>query len=296
MSVSRASSDTTISATGTFQRRVMRRISGVIVVVATALIIGAVVWVQTTTREDLRQSSEVALAVLTVGLEAEIEEPVREVIGLAVGSTLRNYAHLTSASAEAEFNLQQTELQADVLRSFDELISRRRDRYLAVRYITREGLARGEVINLGTETEVITAPGFTNYWTNAAYVASITQATAGTAFLGPVTRTPDGTPDRLTIYAPVAAVGSMTTTGVIQMEVAAAPVQGVIQAALEAAPVAQPGRRILVLDSANRILADTGGTSSTAAIAQFLGENDGDFTQRFMAGDVALSALTRGPL
>jgi GAF domain-containing protein/DNA-binding response OmpR family regulator len=276
-----------------FQKRIMRRIALVIVVAFAVLTAGAVVTVQMTSRNNLRQSSEHALAVLASNLQGQLEEPVRDLVGIATGSTMRRYARLTSVSSAAQFDDDQAVLQADVLRAFDDLISRGRDRFLAVRFIPRDGFSRGEVINLGNETHVITEVGETAYWDDPAYVAASTTAMPGTAYLGPVQfRAGESGEGVFAIYVPVTAAGNIASVlGVIQMEVTTGSLDEYVMSALQDTLVSQSGRRVMLVNRENRVIAATHSEmQSDEGLLQFLDSNSGRLSQTYRTSTMIVSA------
>jgi GAF domain-containing protein/CheY-like chemotaxis protein len=94
------------------------------------------------------------------------------------------------------------------------------------------------------------------------------------------------------VYAPVTPIDRPgTVTAVIQLRVSLALVETVLGQVLDLPTVRESGRRILVLDAANRILASSSRFGIDQALA-YLGENPGAFELRDIGGGRGLSAAS----
>lgn len=274
----------------TFQQRIMRRVALIIMLVFAALIAGVVIYVQAERRDDVRQSTDLSLSLLTSLIQSELDEATREVVAIANNPITRDFARITSVTAAVQFGEQERVQQANLLRLFDELINQRRDRYFALRYIPREGRARGEVINLGVESQVVTEVGEVTYWSDPAYVTAALEAQPGAPFLSPV-RFPEGYSEGvISVFVPVTASGTNTNIlGVINAEMSIASLRDAVLTSLDNLIVTEPGRRVYLVDSLNREIARSAGAPVSDPLYLQLAGNPGAFSQRILARDLSVS-------
>ena len=282
------------------QRRIVGRAGLVLAAVLALPLIVLIFLVQSNARQELRQSTEQALSSLTMNLDRVLDVPVSEIEALANRSTMRNYASQLVTVPINEFSREDRgSLSADVLSDFDDILSRHRGMYLSVRYITREGRAFGEAFSIGSETQFITQPRQFDMADDATYIAALAPQRETQAFVSPVTFDADSRPDMVTLYAPVMpALGSIEPLGVIQLVVYMQALQDFADTALDDPLVASPGRRVLLIDAAGNVLADTARATASEGESMALAllrTNIGSFTLSGTAdGGIASARVLEG--
>ena len=261
------------------QGRIVWRAGLVMAAVLALPLIVLIIVVQTNARHDLNQSTEQALASLTVGMERMLDGPVSDIEALANRSTMRSYASQLVAVPINEFTREDGDtLIANMLSDFDDLLSGHRGLYLSVRYITREGRTFGEAFSIGNETQFITQPRQFDMTDDSTYLTALGAQRESRAFFSPVTFDAEGRPDMVTLYAPVLPNQSaIEPVGVVQLVVHMETLQNFARTALDNPLVAAPDRRVLLLDAASNILADTNPGAESEALA-LLTTNIGAFT------------------
>src|SRR5690606_15829405 len=188
----------------------------------------------------------------------DIADDLRE---LASSQNAREFARDTLISV-ANDSLEAS--QRRLLSDFSNTLQQHSGTYVALRYITYTGSVWSEATSYSGGMPIVDNTVHLNEMSNDAAVRR-----AVNAMLGQVIISELDFEDRegrffnqgfpfIRFSTPVAAENDITNiTGVIQLDVAARPLLTALQSAAESLSVAQPERRVLVLDSANRIITDS---------------------------------------
>ncbi|TVR23609.1 MAG: GAF domain-containing protein [Anaerolineaceae bacterium] len=275
--------------TSSFQGRMMRRLTGVIVVALVVLIGIVSLLLYQYLQVQALDNKERGQVTLTELIDREIAGITDDLVRVTTSASMTGYAASVARfddPASAVLALPDEE-QRQVLRSFDDLMRRGGDRFNAVRYISRSGVVLAEAQVSGNEI-LITPSGQPVMAFTPGLPEALSTGRAGQPFFG--TR---GNDDRnlLYLYAPVSAPDSPTNVlGVVQLVIRLDTMESFIATQLNSAPIRQDGRRAVVMDSAGSVLIGAPADVSDT-VRQFLAERSGALSPQSAGGEV-VSART----
>ena len=253
--------------------RIMRLV--VPVVMGTFLVIGFAAYtaVRGAAQDSLNRTHRENLGELANTVNTQFQDIADDLRELASSQNAREFARDTLISV-ANDSLEAS--QRRLLSDFSNTLQQHSGTYVALRYITYTGSVWSEATSYSGGMPIVDNTVHLNEMSNDAAVRR-----AVNAMLGQVIISELDFEDRegrffnqgfpfIRFSTPVAAENDITNiTGVIQLDVAARPLLTALQSAAESLSVAQPERRVLVLDSANRIITDSA-ISSDTSLSQLL--------------------------
>lgn len=276
----------------TLQRRIMGRVRLIVAVVFLVMAAGSMALLQVTGRNQLTQDTDRALSLLTAQVSAVLAGPIQEIAGIANSPTARQFVQSAEGFDESRLDAEQQALQTLLLRLFDDLLNRHRDRYLSLRYITPNGRVWAYVRNVAGEIQIdnsITLPFVSG---NPAYVAA-TRATTSIAqvtSLQSVTATAAGHFD---VFIPVFALDNRDLPqGVLQLRVSAQPLRDIVEFALADPFIARDGRRVLLVSNQGEVLLHDASGALPSRIETFVENNPDTYRTRFDGALRVASAVT----
>ncbi len=147
----------TQTARNSLQRRIRQRVLPILAVLTILAAIVAFVIPQVRERERLALQRADIIQAITRDVNATLADAAEDLQGLASGTFVSEYDELIGANPDpiappARLRL----VQRDMLRSFADLITRRQDLYLGVRYLTSGNQVWGEALNLGGQVTLNT--------------------------------------------------------------------------------------------------------------------------------------------
>ena len=228
--------------------------------------------------ESFTRFTRGSLTAIENNLLEHLADPINSITRLANGSTSRLYAQgLTRLTTTAQFNSTMNELQTDLLRSFDDLVSLRRNFYNGARYIMRDGRVWGEVVNLPNETRIAAEVSRTISTDDPLLSELLFRAQAGVPFL--YLERQDDNSNILKVNVPVTPLGNTANIfGFVQLEIELSVLNSAISDIIADPLAAQEGRQIVLVDAQNQIIATSENLSlDPERLNAFLDRNPGEF-------------------
>jgi hypothetical protein len=180
------------------RRKIMRRIAAVATITFVVLLIAGVAAFESNGRTGLRESNEQTVLTLAQDVERALEIPVADVTNLAENPLITQYARLLSANPSASFTGDDLQLQTDVLRLFNDLILHRGRDFRAIRYVLPDGRRRGEVIQRGVTSDIVTDISSELFTADPTLQEAFSLGQIGEVYLSPVIS--NGTSETLFLY------------------------------------------------------------------------------------------------
>ncbi|MCU0480609.1 MAG: cache domain-containing protein, partial [Anaerolineae bacterium] len=258
------------------QQRVLWRIRLIILVLFIGITFFIVLSRQNISIDFFRRFTAGSLTALEENILEDLSDPINSITRLANSSTNRLYAQgLTRLTTTAQFNNTMNELQTDLLRQLDDIVSLRRNFYNGARYIMRDGRVWGEVINLPNETRISAETSRTIPADDPLLAALLFRAQAGVPFLS-FERVSDT--NVLKINIPVTAFGNTANIlGFTQLEIRLDVLDSAIAEFIDSPLGAQDGRVVVLVDEQNQLIASSDNFSFDAeALNAYLDRNDGE--------------------
>ncbi|MBC7870634.1 MAG: GAF domain-containing protein, partial [Chitinophagaceae bacterium] len=277
-----------------FQRRIMRRVIPLIVITFLVLAILSIFALQSDGRRVLQQESAQIIVALDQVLEDELKNPVDELATIATSNTARNYARLYTGSQVVEIPIaQQERLRGDLLGLFDEFLTRNRDDFLSIRFLTPDGTVADEFVNTGGQSALNPQAQPDTLMTPDSFSQAILNP-PGEVFLGPsTTATSEGTDttDSLFLYTTVATVDSDSDiAGLLQLEISKQGIVSIFEDILSNPTFSRDGRRVILVNNQNAIIAQSGETHLEAqALQRFLTDHPGQQSQASATNNILVS-------
>jgi len=267
-----------VQTDATFQRRIMRRVIPLIVITFMVLAITSIFALQSDGRRVLRQESQQTLLAVDKALGDELNIPINELATIANSNTARTYARLFTGSQVVEVpRAQQETFRAALLNLFDDFITRNRDDFLSIRFITPEGIVSDELVNNGGQSTLnpLTQPD--SLIAQASFAAALRNP-PGEVFLG-ATSTAGGITgtDSLFLYTTVASVDNdAAVAGLLQLEISRQSLVIIFEDILDNPAFSREGRNLLLVNNQNAVIAQSGQTHlDNQALERFLADNPG---------------------
>lgn len=240
------------------QKRILWRLRFLFVIILLTLAVFIFFNRQNTAIGVFSRFTQGSLATLERTVLDHLSDPVTTISRLANSTTNRLYAQgLVRLSTTAQFNSTMNQLQTDMLRAFDDIVSLRRNFFYGVRYILRDGRVWGEVINLPNETRISAEVSRTIPATDPLLTALLSRAQVGVPFLSLERVIVNDNPvNILKINMPVTALGNTSNIlGFTQLEIRLDVLNSAINDVLNNPLAHQDGRQIALVDSQNQIIA-----------------------------------------
>ncbi|MDX1994520.1 MAG: GAF domain-containing protein [bacterium] len=275
-----------------FHRRVMQRVIPAFLLIFGLTTLIAVALTQLNGRAEVRARTQVTVETLERELRTILRLPTEDLTTLAASLEARAFARLTIESTQLGLGEEQRRrIRQDLLDRFNDLISRNRDRYLSIRFITLEGQIWGEAINVDGQINLNDALQEVAFTVDPTYREAL-QGEPGTVFLSTITRVGSNPEGSLYIYAPVSNLEETNLVlGLVQLEVSALPFTNVLDTALNNATLGLPGRSAMLINNNNSILLRRGELSiDSQTLTTVLAETPGDLLQFPAADSVVLSS------
>lgn len=272
------------------QRRVMWRISGIVVLAFAAMAILTIMIVIANRRAEISRYNESSALALADIVEQELSIPVNEVSRIATSSTGRTFSRLIAGSVQSGGTRlpELDQLESELLSAFNDTLSRGGEGYLFMRYVALDGRVWAERINENAtvlpryELRLVAAPGLAN---------ALQEGIGGQAYLSDYINNIEDLGDGgLYIYVPVTPIGNISNIlGVIQLGMTTNSLNTLLVNSLEESLIAQDERRLMVVDSLNNVIMDTGGVGGRGQIVEFLRGNSGVVNVESLEGGLAVS-------
>jgi len=274
------------------QRRVMWRVSGIIVIafiVVAALTIGVLINIRT---DEARRYNESSVLALMDIIQRELAVPINEVTRLATMSSTRIFARLATNDNLIGFRLPEIDqLRPQLISAFNDTLTRGGDSYLFLRYVARDGLVWAEKINENAgvssrdELRLVVASGLSEV---------LQQGLGGQVFFSEyIPQIENTNSGGFYLYVPVAPAGNLLNIlGVIQLGITTDTLDALLNDVLNSALLNQDGRRLILVDSRNQVIVDTGGAGGLGQIVEFLNATPGIVQAESLEGNLLLSATS----
>jgi GAF domain-containing protein/DNA-binding response OmpR family regulator len=244
--------------TASIQNRVIWRLRLLFIIIFVIVAIFIFLNRQNTAIDVFVRFTQGSLSAVERSINDHLSDPIVTVSRLANSTTNRLYAQgLVRLTTTAQFNATMNRLQTDMLRSFDDIVSLRRNFYNGIRYILRDGRVWGEVINLPNETRISAEVSRTIPATDPLLTALLSRARVGEPFLNLERVIVNDEPvNILKINVPVTALGNTANIfGFTQLEIRLDVLNSAINDILTNPLARQEGREIVLVDSQNQIIA-----------------------------------------
>jgi hypothetical protein len=162
--------------------------------------------------------------------------------------------------------------------------------FRAIRYVLPDGRRRGEVIQRGVTSDIVTDISSELFTADPTLQEAFSLGQIGEVYLSPVIS--NGTSETLFLYVPVRALTRTSVkSGAIQLEMDPTSITRAVKEALDRASIERPGRAILLVNNVNQIVARASGEiDNEASILSFLLSNPGSFNRQSLTGNTMLSA------
>ncbi len=258
-------------------RRIMRRVIPFIIIgMAFAAILTAVL-LQSQAREDINESVEQSLEELTLQVNEAFAVPVA---GLRL---LTNNVTLSSlAQPVVDSNDDITQSAINTLRN---LMDRNQNDFISLKFITLDGEQRAILDRNNIGLSVDTTPQASDLADDPIFITISAGISPGTVYLGPLSAVTEEYPaGTFTLYVPVANPNNRNNSiGIVALEVNAERLLQVIDEVSNSALLSTDGRGVLLLNGDNRVLLSVGDQDAlNVPIEDFMADNSGEFTQRFI--------------
>lgn len=240
-------------------RWVIPLIMGLFLLIGLALFLG----IRASEEQTRRQQHRADLESLVASVNAQFQQGVSNLLAQATQRDLLDFARETLVSSTSSANLNAA--QARLLGTFTDLL-RQHPNYLAVRYVTFNGSVWSEVTNFDSSVPraasavrpgaLATDPTLTEALSLAPGQALVSDITFQ---LNPNAPILDRLIPYIRISSPVAPDSSFDTniSGVVQLDLQAAPILNFIASTASSEAMTQMGRRVVVANSAGSILYDS---------------------------------------
>jgi len=264
----------------------MRRIRLVLLAALFVLGVGGIIVVQVAARNNLRQSIDLSLLVLSQQIEGELIQPRDDLTSLASSTTVREFVRLVNLPSGLRTDTAR-QSQETMIGFFADLLEQRGRRYSTLRLLRTDGSSWGQV-TYGTEGELVITTGVTT--TDAADDPAFQHVIEGLepgevyfSAIQPASIThPQGS---LNIYVPVSSVSSPEIAlGVLQLQLQADTLISAFTAAQANVATQRQGRHIFLTNASNEIIIRTREvdedheTREQQTLAEIPGDLTGDFT------------------
>jgi GAF domain-containing protein/CheY-like chemotaxis protein/HAMP domain-containing protein len=244
------------------QRYILRRVFPIIMAVFALLGVAGALGIQAIEYNDLSQAHEATLVETAQQIfDRELEAVVADLQTIAIGPAEQEFALETERITKSGFPPGDGLIdgQLATLRDFLEIVNRRPDLYLAVRFVTRVGLIWSEVTNFdgiqATNPSYQEDTPMSQLFLEEALALRAGEVGVEQTLLLPLDPTQQPVPV-LRFSSPVAATTG-NILGVVQVDVAAEPIAALAERLLSQEFGSQVGRRLLIVNQRGEYIVDT---------------------------------------